>query len=143
VQANRVALAEQAAPGRVQLRCLRRRAEDRLQDREQQGLHAHHLDALARRLRGPRRQVGERQRAEPLERLGQPERGAVGAAGGRPDVEALDRVLRKADIDRHQRGRLAAEEATARRGHEEVQEVVLPTRCVHEHEPAGARSRER
>jgi hypothetical protein len=41
------------------------------------------------------------------------------------------------DVDRRQLAGLLPIEATTRSGHEEIQQVVLATRGVHEHEAAG------
>ena len=58
-QADRLAGAQQAPAGRVELGALRRGAEDRLEHLEQEGLHRHDLHALARRPRRARGEVAE------------------------------------------------------------------------------------
>ena len=125
-QPDRVALREQPPLRRVDRRALGRRAEDRLEHLEQERLHRHDLDPLARGrararlVRSASGTVPKRSSAS-----ARPERGAVGAARRRPDVEALDGVLGEAHVDRHELGGLAPVEAEPGRGDEEVEQVVL------------------
>ena len=113
-EAEGVALAQQLAAWGVELGALRARAEDRREDLEEERLHRHHVDPLARRRGGSGGQLAQPHAAEALEHLRQAERVAVRAAGGRADVEALHGVLGEVDVDRRERGRLALRRARAR-----------------------------
>jgi hypothetical protein len=142
-QTDGVAGFQQAAGGRVDRHALGLVGQDRAEDLEQKSLHLGDFQAVAGGLRRRACEVGEGHAAEAVDRLGHAGRSAIDAARRWADIEPLDRLLGEADVDRLELGVPALGQPLAGRGDEEVEQVVLAPGRVDQHEPAGARPRER
>ena len=86
-------------------------------------------------------EIGERHRAEPLRRRGQPARDARDAAGRGADVEDLGGVA-EVDVDRLELGPRSRPSRPARRD-EEVEQRRVPAGLVDEHEAARTEAGQR
>jgi hypothetical protein len=119
--AERLPLGQRSALGRVEGATLRGRLVDRGEDLDHVGLLGRQRDALARRRRARRHQLGERHGAKAPGRLAQPGWHAEGADRGRADVEDLNGVA-EGDADRQQLRAPRSIGAAARRLDEEVEQ---------------------
>jgi hypothetical protein len=103
------------------------------------GLHRRQLDPLAGHGRRRRAELGERHRAEALERVVEAGERARDPAGGGAHVEDLGCLRGELDPDRHELAHAhLGTEPEPGRGDEEVEQPALTAGRVHEHEPARA-----
>src|SRR6201999_449883 len=134
-------LAEAAAARRVELARPRQPLVNRGEDLEDVSLLAIDGRALAGEAGAGADQISQRRRAEALEHLNEPGRGAWDAAGGGPDVERLLDLGVEVDRDRDQLGP-ALDPVEAGSGNEEVDQGRLAAAVDH-HVAAGAEPRQR